>query len=250
METTIPGSLTVSYATVAFSNYKPLLEEMFQIELPDIDIKPIGLYPEDFRKAALEKMAEQFEPKGSGLLAGLGSRLKRGLVSGAMAVVTQAQVKTAAALYCALTNAIYMGQEGEYQSILEHEIVHEAGHACQDAITGTTETPTTLEDKIIAEGFANFVATDMFNEHYLPRQMQDSLKRIRKALYETGSSYSRLPSNQWEDTALCTGTLGYWFFREVTELGIDAADILRSPPSRLSLISNPESYVSYLKEHN
>ncbi len=232
--------------------YIPTLEDLFEVELGEISLKPWDYLGEIIE----EEYLQNHIPGGDD------SALKRALwnVTGpiyhilaknyrrcGMSILTSENENTLFG-YDPVSNTILQGPKLKLvtEQELARGLVHELGHAVQEQIVDMdVRCPYSLQD-IMREGFAEYVSLGLFRADYGIEGIDELLDSIVAEFHDDAAKLMDM-----ENTVTLESndfySAGYLFFEFVDSAGIAPQEVLVNPPQAAKEIIFPGLYLKRMK---
>ncbi len=236
--------------------YRPSLEDMFDVDLSQVNIKHTSDVADDFM--AFSKTFDSQNPE-TYLEEVLASQIKwTGELdkSGFALLGTIMECKGIAHYYNDL-DTMYLSSSKLFDSgTLAMSVVHELGHAIVGRFVPEKDVP--LERDLwlhVDEGFAEYLALNTFLPHYQDSEarwvcqdrsmahlaMANMLVSFEDIFRMSGKEYE---PPQPDKDKFDPHWMGYRFFVEVCKTGISPESIVFNPPQHFSEILHPDEYLN------
>lgn len=243
-----------------FDRYKPKLEELYNVDLSEVELKNMDRLSEDWDQYLWDEMEQEewWKPEeersnSEKVIYRISHKFtKKGFEFGA-----RVKTRDAVMTYLRECNTVYVDTEKARDSddqTLAGLIVHELAHAVEDHSDHTMDTsrhkPRALLTAMV-EGFAMYVSLDSFADLYEIEGM-DSLSReigegARKDVAQDIHHSMGIPGGKRLHSQLKPYLYGFVFFEKIARKGIDPLYAFDNPPENYDEIRFPAKYIRRVK---
>ncbi len=260
MSAILPGQV-LERSMEYFGQYRPTLEELFDVDLSGLAIKTHLEMGGDLQAIFERTDASCPRTPMEGILAGAAAELG-GLDKLFFMEAAAVARNQASAHYLIDNDTIYLDvnlnqlfgrpeTEGEFR----RKLVHELGHAIVARLVPLKRIPVSHALwRYVDEGFAEYMSTETFRPFYgsldavLACNAMTSMHNMVVNIHRIAEQYRRqqdIPLDVTKDdwAVFVPHSWGYFFFRDVDAAGVAPVEVLSNPPQRLSEVLNPQDYI-------
>lgn len=244
-----------------FEQYRPKLEELFDVDLSGLAIKTHHEMGKDLQEIFERTDASCPRTPMEGILAEAAAKLG-GLDELFFMEAAAVARNQASAHYLIDNDTTYIDAnhnklfgrpetEGEFR----RKLVHELGHAVVARLVPLESIPVSHALwRYVDEGFAEYLSTETFRQFYgspdavlacnAMASMHEMVVNIHRIAEQYGRQQDIPPDVTKDDWAVFVPhSWGYFFFREAHAAGVAPVEVLSNPPQRLSEALNPQDYI-------
>ncbi len=250
-----PGDI-LEAATRHLDAYRPVLEEMFDVDLSGVKMKPVDFLADDFYESL--QHADLDNPRTR--LERIASQAKTRTGPAIRLVCEQAmemqRSSNSAGCYLEDMDSIYVGREEPiYDISIARMTVHEL---CHSIVKRIADPHASGVDPVlwlyIDEGFAEYVSIDRFSDSYgLGLMWAERGAMIEKINEDINTSLDTLKGMGDEERIKDPDpelfephAWGYNFMRRAAEKGVDPVEILKHPPTSFLDVLMPDEYIAWM----
>ncbi len=249
-------------AQMYFEKYKPIFEEMFDVDLSEYSVKGRRGYIRDALKD------EGTEPV---------FLVKRQEIEERLEGIAGKHWRKMRSIYVVSSKA---KEESKIAKTIAHELAHAVHYGLMKDERAKSVTDKSLR-KLIMEGFAELIEVDAFANHYSGAEAQELGAKDRRDHVKHATTFYKtiqFPEGTFDPEEMrrryredfagqvlkealmelkvqdyldgdddIEYNLGYVFFRRAQQLGISPEDILREPPESLMDFAAPDRYAEGIK---
>ena len=246
----------ISETARAVEAYRPMLEEMFDVDLSGVQLKQESEFYGDLWEHLQEESFEGWPEKSKekdifAEIKKLADEFDRDVLVENMGL----RIVGYSLVYFHLTDTIYVPANlRRRQAELHLELVHELAHAVHCRVEPATRFRSSPINLLVGEGFAEYVSLDMFNKKYVVPGVDEAIMEWKKpplVQRVVGEFSYGLLQRLWPGSSARLDPsyrIGYRLFQLAVSHGADVVDVLRNPPDP-SGKQNLTDYINNLRKY-